>query len=107
MENQGKYPFLQSLDKISNEVLQGRDNTQDIAVILPDFDPKAKNIKIFIAGLSNEAVSVEHPVKKDADDKAVKIILRKTLELRYAIPGDEQNRHLQQLIYKGKDWVLR
>ncbi len=105
--NQGSYPFLQSLDEVKNFVLQGRDNTINVAVILPDFDLKAKNVKIFIAGLSNETVAVNDPVKKDAAGKPVKVLLRKTLELDYAIPGDCANRPQQSLVYKGKKWVLR
>ncbi len=105
--NQGSYPFLESLDEVKNFVLQGKDNTVNIAVILPDFDFNAKNVKVFIAGLSNETVAVDNPVKKDAAGKPVKVLLRKTLELDYAIPGDCANRPLQSLVYKGKKWVLR
>ena len=30
---QGKYPFLESLQQTGNKILQGRDNTKDIAII--------------------------------------------------------------------------
>lgn len=105
--NQGAYPFLQSLDEVDNFILQGRDNTIDVAVILPDFDNNAKNVKIFIAGLANETIAVEHPILKDEAGEPVKVLLRKTLELNYAIPGDHANRDLQSLVYKGKRWILR
>jgi hypothetical protein len=51
--HEGKYPFLESLEKAGNKILQGEDNTKDIAIIWPDFDVRAKNIKLFITGLSN------------------------------------------------------
>lgn len=105
--HQSKYPFLESLEKTSNKILQGEDNTKDIAIIWPDFDAQAKNIKIFIAGLSNETVAIDHPVDKDDRGKPVKVYLRKTLELSYGISGDPALRSDAKLSYKGKYWVMR
>jgi hypothetical protein len=105
--HQRKYPFLELVEKSSNKILQGKDNTKDIAIIWPDFDAEAKNIKIFIAGLSNETVVIDHPVAKDEDGRAVKVYLRKTLELSYAFPGDAALRSDTNLSYKGKRWVMR
>ena len=42
-----KYPFLESLEDSGNKILQGDDNTKDIAIIWPDFDARAKNINFF------------------------------------------------------------
>ena len=105
--HQSRYPFLESLEKADNKILQGQDNTKDIAIIWPDFDAKAKNIKLFIAGLSNETVAIDHPVAKDKTGKPVKVFLRKTLELSYNLSGDAALRSDVNLAYKGKRWVMR
>ena len=105
--HKSKYPFLELLAKAGNRILQGEDNTKDIAVIWPDFDAKAKNIKVFIAGLSNETVAIDHPVAKDEAGKPVKVFLRKTLELSYAFKGDPAIRFGASLTYKGKRWIMR
>ncbi len=105
--HKSKYPFLELLAKAGNRILQGEDNTKDIAVIWPDFDAKAKNIKVFIAGLSNETVAIDHPVAKDEAGKPVKVFLRKTLELSYAFKGDPALRSGASLTYKGKRWIMR
>ena len=105
--HQAAYPFLESLAKTSNRILQGEDNTKDIAVIWPDFDAKAKMIKIFITGLSNETASVNHPVAKDKNGEPLKIFLRKTLELTYALESDSAQRSDANLIYKSKRWIMR
>ena len=105
--HQGKYPFLESLEKTSNKILQGEDNTKDIAIIWPDFDARAKNIKIFIAGLSNETVAIDHPIVKNDTGGPVKVYLRKTLELSYGISGDAALRSYAKLTYNGKRWVMR
>ena len=105
--HQGKYPFLEYLEKTDNKILQGADNAKDIAVVWQDFDDEAKNIKLYITGLSNETVIVNHPTKKDGRGKPVKIFLRKTLELSYAVSGDAALRTSSDLSYEGKNWVMR
>ena len=105
--HQSRYPFLESLEKTTSKILQGEDNTKDIVIIWPDFDAQAKNIKIFITGLSNETVAIDHPVNKDDRGKPVKVYLRKTLELSYGISGDPALRSYAKLTYNGKRWVMR
>lgn len=105
--HQSKYPFLESLEKAGNKILQGEDNTKDIAIIWPDFDVRAKNIKTFITGLSNETAVIDHPIAKDKTGKPVKVYLRKTLELNYALRGDTSLRSYIKLNYKDKRWVMR
>ena len=105
--HQSRYLFLEPLEKASNKILQGADNTKDIAIIWPDFDAQAKTIKVFITGLSNETVAIDHPIAKDEGGKPVKVYLRKTLELSYALRGDVSLRSDVNLSYEGKLWVMR
>lgn len=105
--HQRKYPFLELLGTADNKILQGEDNARDIAVIWPDFDEKAGNIKIFITGLSNETTVVEHPILKDQNNQPVKVFLRKTLELSYKIKGDPAAVTNVSLSYQGKRWIMR
>lgn len=104
---QSTYPFLESLQSAGNKILQGEDNTKDIAVIWPDFDAKATIIKLFITGLSNETAAVNHPIAKDKDGSPLKVYLRKTLELTYALEGDPALRSGANLVYKAKRWIMR
>ncbi|HBG28308.1 MAG: hypothetical protein A2Y10_04215 [Planctomycetes bacterium GWF2_41_51] len=101
------FPFLASLETADTRILQGEDNTEDLVIIWPDFEAKAKNISLFIAGLSNETVVLEHPTAKDPNGNPEKIYLRKTLELQYSISGDPNLRSNTRLVYKGMDWVMR
>jgi hypothetical protein len=107
IRHNSKYPLLELLENAGNKILQGADNAKDIVIIWPDFDPKAKSVDIFIAGLSNQTVAVDHPTKKDADGQPVKIFLRKTLQLTYAISGDPAFRSEQKLKFVEKRWVMR
>ncbi len=101
------YPFLESLEETPNKILQGTDNTRDIAIIWSDFDHNANSIKLFIEGLSNETAVVEHPVEKNEQGIPKKLYLRKTLQLDYELGGDPAYRSKTRLLYKGKRWVMR
>jgi len=105
--HQSKYPFLETLEKVGNKILQGEDNAKDIAIIWPDFDPNAKSIKVFISGLSNETAAIDHPISKDKAGKALKVYLRKTLELSYGLTGEPATRSDANLAYAGKRWIMR
>ncbi len=107
LTHQGKYPFLESIDFVAPKFLQGPDNAKDVVIIWRDFDAKAKNIDLFIAGLSNETVVVAHPTETDENGEPAKVYLRKTLDLKYAIGGDERLRQSAKLIFKDKSWVMR
>jgi len=107
IRHKSKYPFLEPLDNAGIKILQGEDNSKDIAVIWSDFDPQAKNLQLFITGLSNETAAVDHPVTKDQTGEPVKVFLRKTLELSYSLKGDQALRTNGSFTYKGKRWIMR
>lgn len=107
MRHQNRYSFLKPLGQADNKLLQGEDNTQDIAVIWPDFDKNAKNITLFITGLSNETAVIDHPVAKDENGQPQKVFLRKTLELKYAVKGDTASRNGVSLVFIAKRWIMR
>jgi len=107
IRHHGRYPFLEYWERTDGKILQGADNTKDIAIIWSDFDARAKGMKLFIAGMSNETIAIDHPVAKDEQGGPVKVYLRKTLEMSYDIAGDAAFRSDAELIYKGKRWVMR
>jgi hypothetical protein len=105
--HKSSYPLMELLERSGNKVLQGEDNAKDLAIIWPDFDPKAKNIKIFIGGLSNEIAVIQHPIEKDENGQPKKVFLRKTLELDYDIGGDPAFRSDAKFEFKDKRWIMR
>jgi hypothetical protein len=107
MKHQGQYPFLESMDFQDNRLRKGADNTRDIVIIWPEFDPAAKQISLFIAGLSNESAAMKHPVAKDADGKPIEIYLQKTLQLIYSNTTDPILRSQAVLNPVKQDWVMR
>jgi len=107
IRHQNTYPFLEPLEHVGDRILQGEDNAKDIAIIWPDFDAQAKNVKFFITGLSNETAVVNHPVERDQAGQPIKVYLRKTLELSYDLTGEPAFRLGANVVYKGERWVMR
>ena len=104
--HQAMYPFLEALDSSGMRILEGKDNTRDIAIIWPDFDAKAKQVNLFIAGLSNETVVVEYPASEDGGEPT-KVFLRKTLELDYKFSGDSAFRASPKMEFISETWIMR
>ena len=101
------YPLLEYVVLTEKKVLQGGDNAKDIAIIWPDFDGRAKQVKIFIGGPSNETAVIDHPASKDAEGNPEKVYLRKTLEVTYEIGGDPASRSEAKVVFKSQRWVMR
>ncbi len=107
LRHQGRYPFLEHIERVGQRILSGKDNTVDVAVIWPDFDTKAKNVRLYIEGLSNETAMVLHPSKKDENGNPIEVYLQKTLELQYSIAGDPRFRDMQIMSFRDDNWVMR
>ena len=105
--HQDSYPFMELLQKTGNKLIQGEDNTKDLAIIWPDFDARAKNIRIFISGLSNEIAVIQDPIEKDENGQPERVFLRKTLELNYDIAGDPAFRSNANLEFQNQSWIMR
>lgn len=74
-------PLLLSPINADGKLLQGDDNAKDAVAIFPALDGNARNFKVFVMGLSGETSEVSNPVTGKP------VILQKTLELDYNIPG--------------------
>lgn len=116
-------PLLQDLADISSwPLLRGANNAKQGVMIFTDIDPKAGSFDIFVGGLSGETARITPPnpvptaIYKDAKDfrdsnKIVKmqdeIVLRKTLQLRYSLPGEAAARFTTPAKLESKTWVMR
>ncbi len=101
-------PLLESQEMVSGKLLQGKDNARDSVIIFPDFDPNATSVKVFIEGLSNETVAVTPPKgTKNTNKKPKKVLLQKTLMLKYKISGDAYDPQNRVLLYRNRKWIMR
>jgi hypothetical protein len=105
------HPFMVEPLKVSGKLLQGEDNARTSVAIFRDFNPEASRFTVYIAGLSGEVVRVPNPVfdpsREKSDQNPQFFTLRKTLAIRYDIPGDLATRERAKPIRDGREWVMR
>jgi len=110
-------PLLKDQTAMIGKLLQGEDNAKDGVAIWQDFDPKAGAFDVFIGGLSGETVEIKLPkpikvTEMNAEGKQVqvvkdKVVLSKTLHLRYGVPGESASRVSIRPKLLARRWVMR
>ena len=93
-------PLLLSPINIDGKLLQGEDNAKDGVAIFPDLDANSRNFALFVMGLSGETSEVVNPLNKQP------VILQKTLELDYNVPGQAVGIPPQSRLMNTK-WVMK
>ncbi len=110
-------PLLTDMAFITGKILQGTDNAKDGVAIWRDFDHKARGFDVFVAGLSGERAKIKLPkpitvTVTDENGKEKKVtktemILSKTLDLWYFLPGEASARNRNTPKLREKKWVMR
>jgi hypothetical protein len=98
-------PFLQDQNGIVGVILQGEDNAREGLAIWPAKDLSVDEITIYAAGLSGETAPVDFKDAKTGEQG--RVLLRKTLMLRYRSPGELQVRSSEPLELAERRWVMR
>ena len=106
-QHAGLYPLLEEFPAAGSAVFQGHDHARDFAVIWPDFDTKARTVSLFIGGLSNEAVVIDHPIARDQAGSPLKVFLKKTLAIDFELRGDSALRSDGDVEFVASRWVMR
>jgi hypothetical protein len=109
--------LMKTQTSMTRKLLMGQDNAKAGVAIWPDFDPNAGQVDVFIGGLSGETVAIDLPepvTVTETDWKGEthqvtknRLLLSKTLHLRYAIPGDKAHRRFAVPKLTLKEWVMR
>lgn len=107
--------LLEPIDKIAGRLLIGEDQARDGVAIWPEPSTRMGTFQIFVGGLSGEEVTLKNGeaytikdwTKVTEEEKKSLITVRKTLQLTYQIPGDENHPEEHPVIAKGEEWVMR
>lgn len=91
--------FLTYAPLVGGELRLGQDEARDGVAIWPEPDSEMGNFQIYVSGLSGETAKVK------AGDK--EIIVRKTLELNFLVPGDTQTTGQAAVTEQSQKWVMR
>ncbi len=94
-------PFLETQHEIIGEIFHGREHARDGLVVWLADELDVNEISMFIGGLSGEAVPVKNPATGE------EVVLRKTLERDYLVPGDVLPRGSKPVELIEQRWVMR
>jgi len=98
-------PLIDDQIGILGPVLEGVENAKSGVVIWPATDLDVDEIMVFAANLSGEHTSFW--TKDPATGERKRIVLRKTLMLRYDTPGQIGGRGARPLDLVEKRWIMR
>lgn len=96
-----KNELLQPQNEVIGEIRQGEENAIDGLVVWQAPNLQVNRLSLFIAGLSGETARVRNPVTGDT------MLLRKTLQRDYLIPGDAAARRSRPVELVEERWILR
>lgn len=98
-------PFLEDQIGILGILQQGPENAKEGLVIWPADEIKGEEVVVYASGFSGESRNIESPDPRTGEMKRYN--LRKTLMLRYRVPGEIYLRHSDPFELLERRWILR
>ena len=109
---------------VIGELRSGNDNAKESVAIWRIADVPVNNFTVFVAGLSGEArllknpsfdskkpekqtITAENGLQREIVINPRNFTLRKTLELRYAVPGSTEARRSREPELTQTRWIMR
>jgi hypothetical protein len=93
--------FLEHQNEVIGEIFYGRDHAKEGLVVWPARHLEVNELSLFIAGASGETAYVVNPITGDD------VLLRKTLQRDYLIPGEAIARGSRPIELQEQRWVMR
>lgn len=94
-------PLLETQNEIIGDIRQGREHARDGLAVWPLRRTRLTEFSVFIGGISGETARIVNPVT------GAPVILRKSLERRYRVPGDPLARGSTPVELVSERWVMR
>jgi hypothetical protein len=98
-------PYLQDQISILGMLLQGEENARDGLVIWPADNLQPGELIVFATGFSGETKTVD--VKDAKSGEMTKATLRKTMMLRYQVPGELRQVGSTPFPVAEQRWIMR
>jgi hypothetical protein len=102
--NRLRNPFLQDQISIVDTLLRGEENAREGLVIWPIPNVHLNEVVVYAAGFSGETATVEIP---NANGDMERKVLRKTLMLRFRMPGDLTPERGGEFEPNEAQWIMR
>ena len=106
-----EFPFFAHPGKVMGLTLQGRENARSSAAVFRDFDFEASSFTIYASGFAGDVERVINPTfdvsEKESNKNQRFFTLRRTLAIRYDLPGDAETRGDARPVRRTREWVMR
>jgi len=93
--------LIETQNEIIGELLQGKEHAKDGIVVWAMPTTELTEVIMFIRGLSGETAKVINPVTRK------EVVLHKTLQREYLIPGNVLDRGTEPVDLVAEDWIFR
>lgn len=109
--HQREYPFFVPATEAAGPLLQGEENARASAAVFRTFDRNASSFTFYVAGLSGEIERIANPAfdtkKEESPENPLSFLFRRTLAIKYGIPGDPVTRSGAVPQRRSREWVMR
>ncbi len=93
--------LLENQNEIIGDIFHGREHAKEGLVIWPARNLDVNEISMFVAGITGETAPVDDPITGEV------VVLRKTLQRDYLVPGDVLPRGSAPIDLVAERWVMR
>ncbi|MFQ5463577.1 MAG: hypothetical protein ACE5E5_13255 [Phycisphaerae bacterium] len=104
-------PYITEPFRITGTLLQGEENARMSVAVFRMFDANASKFTIYVSGLSGDVERVRNPdfdpTRAESDSNVRFFMLRRTLAIDYALPGDEEARFAATPMRRSRRWIMR
>ena len=106
-----EFPFLAPPADVTGALLQGEENARSSAAVFRTFDPQADSFTVHVSGLSGEIKRIPNPAfdpsEGETESNPRAFILRRTLAVRYDLPGDAGTSTRGIPLRRSREWLMR
>ena len=93
--------LLENQNEIIGEIFHGREHAKEGLVIWRADELDVTEVSVFVAGISGETATINNPITGEI------VVLRKTLQRDYIVPGDVLARGSRPVEPVRHRWVMR
>ena len=106
-----EFAFFVPATEAAGRLLQGEENARASAAVFRTFDKSASGFTFYVAGLSGEIERIANPAfnakKEESTENPLSFLFRRSLAIKYDLPGDPVTRSGSVPQRRSRAWVMR
>ncbi len=101
--------LLEKPERVLGKLLQGENYAKESVIVWPASEENLTELTIFLGGFDGEVhtETIEVPASEGKKAEKKEFTMTKQLMLKYRLPGNPETPQTQEVIFEGKEWILR